>query len=35
MVVLPGTSLEELKGNSLGELMYRGVVKLCETLLKS
>ena len=35
VVVLSGTSLKELKGNSLGELMYRGVVKLCETLLKS
>ena len=25
----------EVVGNSLEELMYRGVVKLCETLLKS
>ena len=35
MVVLPGISLTELKGNSPGELMYRGVAELWATLLTS
>ena len=35
VVVLPGISLTELKGNSPGELMYRGVAELWATLLTS